>query len=472
MMSVPLALFAALAPLATPTLPSIPAEVFTLPNGLRVILSEDHTAPVVGIDILYNVGSKDERPGRTGFAHLFEHLMFEGSEHVPKGEADRLIEAAGGNANGGTRSDSTEYWEQVPSNALEQMLFIESDRMGFLLPTLVQAKLDNQRDVVRNERRQSYEMRPYGLAPITLAANLWDPEFPYHWLPIGSHEDLEAASLEDVRDFFQRYYNPRNATLAIAGDFDPKKTRALVAKWFGALPGGSPPARTYPAPKPLTEEKRVALEDDVQLPRIYVAWQSPKVYAPGDAALDVLGQILTDGKSARLVKRLVMDERIAQGVEASQQSEILAGTFMIVATPKPEQSLDRIRKEIDEEVARLAQEPPSEVELARAKTKIESNMIFALEPVGGFGGRAAALNSYQLLAGDPLFFPKDLERYRQVTAADVQQAAATWLRPDARVILTVMPRAKTPAPAKSGAAQPSGSAHPARPAHQKTEGNK
>ena len=440
MMSSALALLSALAPLAEAA-PSIPSQTFTLPNGLTVILSEDHNAPIVGIDMLYGVGSKDEKSGRTGFAHLFEHLMFEGSLHVPKGEADRLIESAGGNANGGTRADTTEYWEQVPSNALEQMLFIESDRMGFLLPTLDQAKLDNQRDVVRNERRQTYEMRPYGLASMRLVENLWDPDFPYHWLPIGSHEDLAAATLDDVKEFFRRFYGPKNASLAIAGDIDLKKTRALVEKWFGPLPAGNAPPHQYPLPKPLRVEKRVKMEDDVQLPRLYIAWQSPKSYAPDDAALDVLAQVLSDGKSARLVKRMVMDEQIAQSVDAAQQSEMLAGSFLVVATPKPEQSLDRLEKEIDEEIARISREPPSAGELARAKNKIESNMIFALEPMGGFGGRAATLNAYWLNTRDTAFFAKDLERYRRVTAEDVRAAAARWLVKDARVLLSVVPRA-------------------------------
>src|SRR5512143_3938409 len=203
---------------APQAVPSIPFQQFTLPNGLHVILSEDHTAPVVGVDMLYDVGSKDERPGRTGFAHLFEHLMFQGTEHLPKGEADRLVEAAGGSANGSTSTDRTQYWEQVPASALEQVLFLQSERMGYLLPTLDQAKLDNQRDVVRNERRQSYEMQPYGLAMKRVLESLWDPEFPYHWMTIGSHQDLQAATVEDVRAFFRRYYGPQNASLAIAGD--------------------------------------------------------------------------------------------------------------------------------------------------------------------------------------------------------------------------------------------------------------
>jgi zinc protease len=421
--------------------PSLPYETFRLPNGLTVILHEDHGAPLVGVHVQYDVGSKDEKPGRTGFAHLFEHLMFQGTVHLPKGLEDRLVDAAGGEGNGSTSQDTTVYWQQVPSNALEQMLFIGSERMGFLLPTLDQAKLDNQREVVRNERRQSYEMQPYGLAFDRILSSLWDAEFPYHWMTIGSHEDLEAATLDDVREFFARWYGPENAVLSIAGDLDPARTRALVEKWFAGLPGKQKPAHEPPAPKPLAEEKRVTMEDRVQLPRLYLAWQTPKVFAPGDAALDLVGQILTDGKSARLVKRLVMDEQIAQGVSAGQSSQALAGMFLVVATPKPGVAVDRLLREIDEELARLAKEPPTPVELERAKNKIESGAVFGLEPVGGFGGRAATLANYYLRAGDPGYLEKDLARYRVVTAADVSEAVRTFLRKDARVVLTVTPAA-------------------------------
>jgi zinc protease len=440
------ALALAAAPAATPVakptpIPEIPYQQFRLPNGLNVILSEDHTAPIVGVDVHYDVGSKDERPGRTGFAHLFEHLMFQGSQHLAKGEADRLIENVGGSANGATSQDQTVYWEQVPSNALEQALFIESDRMGWLLPTLDQAKLDNQRDVVKNERRQSYEMQPYGTAFITLMANVWDPEFPYHWLPIGSHEDLTAATLEDVRDFFKRWYGPNNASLAIAGDFDPVEARRMVEKWFGAIPPSPAPEHKAPAPKPITGEKRVTIEDDVELPRVYVAWQSPRAFAADDAALDLLADVLADGKSARLVKRLVMDERIAQHVSAGQESMMLAGTFLLVATPKPGQSVQKLLGEIDQEIERLKREPPQPSELERAVNKTESAAVFSLEPVGGFGGRAAALNRYWFQTGDPGFFPKDIARYRKVKPEDVRDAAARWLKKDARVVLTVVPKA-------------------------------
>jgi zinc protease len=431
----------------------LPFQMFKLENGLTVIVHEDRTNPIVGVHVQYDVGAKDEKPGRTGFAHLFEHLMFQGSKNLPKGEGDRLVDAAGGDANGSTSQDSTQYWEQVPSNALEQMLYIESDRMGFLLPTLTQDKLDNQRDVVRNERRQNYEMRPYGLAFEKLLANTWDPQFPYHWLPIGSHEDLQAATLDDVKEFFTRFYGPENAVLSIAGDVDAARARALAEKWFGPVPGKAPPAHQKPEPRPLDGEKRVTLEDRVQLPRLYVAWQTPKVFAPGDAALDLVGQILSDGKSARLVKRLVMEERIAQDVSAMQMSQALGSMFLVVATPKPGVPVERLEKEIDEEIARLARTPPTAEELQRAKNKLEAGAIFGLEPVGGFGGRAATLAGYYLRAGDPGYLEEDLERYRRATAADVSEAARRFLREDARVVLTVVPRPGGAPPAAAAASK-------------------
>ncbi len=432
--------------------PSLPFEMFRLANGLTVIVHEDRSNPIVGVHVQYDVGSKDEKPGRTGFAHLFEHLMFQGSQHLAKGTMDRMVDAAGGESNGSTSQDTTQYWEQVPSNALEQMLYAESDRMGFLLPTLDQEKLDNQRDVVRNERRQTYEMRPYGLAFEKLQANLWNPDFPYHWLPIGSHEDLQAATLQDVKDFFTRFYGPENAVLAIAGDVDVARARALAEKWFGPIPGKPPPIHQKPEPVPLASERRVTMEDRVQLPRVYVAWQTPRVFAPGDAALDLVGQILADGKSARLVKRLVMDERIAQDVSAGQVSQALGSMFLVVATPKPGVGIERLEKEIDEELARLAGAPPTDEELARAKNKIEAGAIFGLEPVAGFGGRAATLAGYYLRTGDPGYLAEDLARYRRATAADVSDAARRFLRKDARVVLTVTPSAggAPPAAAKGG----------------------
>jgi zinc protease len=335
----------------------------------------------------------------------------------------------------------------VPSNALEQMLFVQSERMGYLLPTLDQEKLDNQREVVRNERRQTYEMQPYGMAWKVLLENLWDPDFPYHWQPIGSHEDLRAATLEDVRQFFRRWYGPGNASLAIAGDIDPARTRAMVERWFGEIPPGKPPPRRAPSPKPLEGERRLTLPDDVQLPRLHLAWQTPKALAEGDAALGLVGDVLSAGKSSRLHRRLVMDERIAQSVMAGQQGQSLAGMFVVVATPKPGVGLERLEKAIDEEIARLAGEPPTAEELQRAKNRLESGVVFGLEPVGGFGGRAAHLNEYYWDTGDPGYLAKDLARYYALTPEDLRAATARWIATDRRVALSVVPRAAAPPPA-------------------------
>ncbi len=289
-------------------------------------------------------------------------------------------------------------------------------------------------------------MKPYGLAMKTLLENLWNPEFPYHWQTIGTHEDLQAASLADVKEFFQRWYGPGNASLAIVGDIDPVRTRALVERYFGGIPRADPPRREVAPPIPLAAEKRVTIQDAVQLPRLYLAWQTPAAYAGGSAALELLGDILSSGKSSRLQKRLVMEERIAQSAMAVQQSEALAGTFFVVVTPKPGTRVDKLRAAVDEEIARIAQDGPTAEELQRAKNRIEAQVIFSLEPVGGFGGRASHLNEYFWDRGDPGYLGKDLERYRAVTPADVRDAAATWLAHPRRVTLTVMPQVPTPLP--------------------------
>lgn len=322
------------------------------------------------------------------------------------------------------------------------------------MPTLDEAKLDNQREVVLNERRQSYEMQPYGNAYLTLVDRLWNPEFPYHWLPIGAAEDVRAATLDEVREFFRRWYGPNNASLAIAGDFDPREAKDLVQKWFGAIPpspaenGPSRPVHALPSPRPLTTETKVTLEDEVELPRLYLAWPTPREYGPGDAALDLVAAILTDGKSARLVKRLVMEERVAQGVSANQASQRLASMFVVTASPKPDQGLEQLLLEIDEEIARLAKEPPTAAELERAVNKAEAAAIFGLEPVGGFSGRAATLNHYYFETGDPGFFPRDVGRYRKLSPEDIRSAAATFLKPGARVVLNIMPKQPLAAPAR------------------------
>ncbi len=422
---------------------AVPYESFVLPNGLTVILHEDHTTPTVSVNVYYHVGSGREKPGRTGFAHLFEHIMFEGSGHVPEGAFDQWLEAAGGTNNGSTNSDRTNYYEDVPSNALELALFLESDRMGYLLDAMSPATVDGQRDVVKNERRQSLENRPYGMAFVTISENLYPPNHPYSWPTIGSQEDLSAASYEDVVEFFSTYYVPSNASLAIAGDIDLAETRALVEKWFSDVPVG-PAVPPVDAPVAyLTEEKRIVLEDRVSLPRLYMAWLTPAIYTPGDAELDVLTSILSDGKNSRLYKRLVYDLQIAQNVFAVQFSSQLGSRFGIIATARAGHDLDELESVIQEELDRIKVEHPAERELARAVNQYEARFLDGLERVGGFGGKADRLNMYHTYTGNPDYFNEDLARYKAVDPSDISSVARTYLRDDGRVILSVVPEGQT-----------------------------
>jgi zinc protease len=421
---------------------TIPYTQFTLPNGLEVILHEDHSVPLVAVNAWYHVGSAREKPGRTGFAHLFEHLMFEGSGHVPEGDFDNWLEAAGGDNNGSTDNDRTDYWETVPSNALELALFLESDRMGYLLDAMSPQKVNGQRDVVKNERRQSYENRPYGKAFLKLPEEVFPPAHPYHWPVIGSMEDLTAASYEDVVQFFKSYYGPNNTTLVVAGDIDPAEARRLVEKWFSDVPRGAavPPLSAPTAV--LTSEKRLTLEDQVQLPRLYFAWLAPAFFHPGDEAMDVLARILASGKNSRLYKRLVYELQIAQDVSASQNSGALGSTFLVTATAREGHGLAELEKVIAEELAKIKAEPPAARELERAVNQIESAFYGALERVGGFGGKADRLNLYEFYAGRPDYFTEDLARYTSLDARDLQSAARAYLRDDARVVLSVVPAGK------------------------------
>jgi zinc protease len=422
---------------------AVPYTRFTLPNGLTVILHEDHATPVVSVNIYYHVGSGREKPGRTGFAHLFEHIMFEGSQNVPEGKFDEWLEAAGGDNNGSTNTDRTNYWINIPSNALELALFVESDRMGFLLDAMSPDKVSGQRDVVKNERRQSYENRPYGMAPIIIAEAMYPREHPYSWPTIGSMEDLTSASYQDVVEFFKRYYGPNNASLCIAGDIDPVRTRALVEKWFGDIPAGPPVGHLTAPPAQLTEEKRIVVEDNVQLPRLYMSWHSAPMFAPGDAELDVLANVLAGGKNARLYKRLVYELQVAQDVSAFQASSHLGSMFQIVATARAGHTLAELEKVIAEELQRIRQEAPTAREVQRAVNQYEASFLQRLEAVGGFGGKADLLNNYYLHAGNPDYFEEDLSRYRALDPVDIQAAAGTYLRDDARLVLSIVPQGKT-----------------------------
>jgi zinc protease len=427
---------------------SVPYTRFTLPNGLDVILHEDHTVPSVTVNLWYHVGSAREKPGRTGFAHLFEHIMFMGSKDVPEGKFDQWLEAAGGDNNGSTTTDRTNYYENVPSSALDLPLFLESDRMGYLVDAMTPAKVDAQRDVVKNERRQSYENRPYGLASLLLVDNLYPPDHPYHWPTIGSMADLSAASFEDVVGFFRTYYLPNNASLVIAGDIDPLKTKARVEYWFSDVKAGKP---VPPHPTPvayLASEKRIVQEDKVQLPRLYMAWLTPAGYTPGDAELDLLANVLAGGKNSRLYKRLVYELQIAQDVTAFQASLPLCSTFRIIATARSGHTLTELERVIQEELNRVKKEPPAARELGRAVNQFEASFLDRLENIGG---KADLLNAYVTTTGNPDYFNEDVARYRAIDPAAVQAMANTWLRDDGRVILSIVPMGKKELAATKGA---------------------
>jgi zinc protease len=421
---------------------SVPYTQFKLPNGLNVILHRDASVPVVSVNVWYHVGSGNERPGRTGFAHLFEHVMFEGSMHVPEGEFDNWLEAAGGNNNGSTTNDRTNYYEDIPANALELALFLESDRMGFLLDDKAPDKINGQRDVVKNEKRQSVDNQPYGQAFMELPAMLYPAGHPYSWSTIGSMEDLSAASFEDVARFFRTYYVPGNASLVIAGDIDIANTRKMVEKWFSDVPAGKPVPPINAPSAVLDGVKKKTITDRVQLPRLFLAWHTPALLKPGDAEMDVVSNLLSGGKNSRLYKRLVYDLQIAQDVNAVQQSQALDSNFMIIATARPGQSLEKIQAVIDEELDKLRTTAPEQREVTRALNQIEANFYRSMERVGGFGGKANQLNSYYKAAGTPDYFQKDLDRYRALTPADIKAAIEKYLPKDRRVELSVVPGEK------------------------------
>jgi zinc protease len=421
---------------------SVPYTEFTLPNGLHVILHRDASVPTVSVNVWYHVGSGSEKPGRTGFAHLFEHLMFEGSKNVPEGAFDSWLEAAGGNNNGSTNVDRTNYFIDIPSSALELALFVESDRMGYLLDTMSPARVDGQRDVVKNERRQSYENQPYGRAFLTLFELLYPKNHPYSWPTIGSMEDLSAATHEDVVDFFKTYYAPNNASLVVAGDIDVDNTRKMVEKWFSEIPRGPEVPPIAPPAAVLTDVKTHTLTDRVQLPRLYLAWHTPAIYEPGDAAMDIAANLLTGGKNARLYRRLVYDLQMAQDVSAFQQSQSLGSVFLIIATARPGHTLEKIKAVIDEELEKLRTTPADDREMTRTLNQIEANFYRGMERVGGFGGKADQLNAYYTRTGMPDFFEEDLSRYRALSAVDIRSAIRRHLPSDKRVELSVVPEAK------------------------------
>lgn len=429
---------------APPPKVDIPFTKEALPNGLTVIFHEDHALPLVTVDLLVKVGSRHEEVHRTGFAHLFEHLMFMGTARVPTKMFDAWMETEGGWNNAGTGEDHTEYYDVGPARSLPLLLWLEADRFASLGKEMNADKLKAQRDVVRNERRQTSENKPYGKVELRLPELLYPEGHPYHHPVIGSHEDLEAATVPDVKAFFERYYVPNNVSLVVAGDFDPQQARASIQALFGSLPRAVvPPAPTGAQPR-LTSVVRETIADNVELPKTIIAYHSPARFAPGDAEMDLAGVILEHGKASRLYKALVYDRAVAQEVTATQYSQDLGSYFSIEAIAQPGVKLDDLEAAIDAEVAKLVARPVSAEELQRAKNQFETSFVSRLQSVAA---RAALLNRYEASKGDPGFAEKDLQRYRDVTSASLQTVMKRVLDPAARVVLRVVPKPKDAAPA-------------------------
>lgn len=427
---------------ASPSTVSMTATTTRLANGLEVIFDEDHRTPIVTTNLWYHVGSKDEAEHRNGFAHLFEHVMFQGSKHVPEDTYFRFLEKAGATSiNGTTNTDRTNYFETVPANQLELALWLESDRMAYLLSHADEKTFASQREVVKNERRQNYENAPYGMVIAFVRAEVYPKDHPYHLLTIGTPEDLDAATFEDVKQFFRTNYVPNNATLVISGDFDRAKVLPLVEKWFGPIPRGKDVPRKKPVKTTLSGETRIDVEAGVELPRAYITWPTPEFFAPGDAELDLVSHVLTGGKTSRLYKRLVYDLQIAQSVGASQQSSELGSVFEITATAKPGHTGEELLKVIDEELAKLRSGGVTEPELSRARTSIAADTLFDLERSSS---RANRLNTYAHYVGDPNYLAKDMARTTNATTTSVAEAARTWLKEKDRVVTIVTAKKDAP----------------------------
>ena len=416
----------------------IPFETYKLPNGLTVVLSLDRTTPTVAVNVWYHVGSKNEIAGRTGFAHLFEHVMFTGSGNIPYGLHDKLTEGVGGGNNGSTSNDRTNYYETIPSNYLETALWLESDRMGFLLEKLDLGKLNAQRDVVKNERRQNYDNQPYGRVSEIFAAAMYPKGHPYSWPVIGSMTDLSAASEEDVKAFFRLYYAPNNATLAIVGDFDPAQAKAWIQKYFGDLPQGKPVQRPSVALGKLEASKRLVYEDRVQVPRLYIQWPTVGFKADDDYALSVMSSILSGSRTARLTKALVYDSQKASNIFGFQNSSEDVGVFQLTVIPRPEATLTELEVAVDQVIQKFISEGPTAEELQKAKSGLELNFLRGLE---SNLGKAERLNSGAVFYKNPGQFSIDYQKTLAVTAADVKRVAAQYLsRP--RIVLSVVPKGK------------------------------
>ena len=424
----------------------IPFESYTLANGLTIITSIDRTTPTVAVNMWYHVGSKNEVKGRTGFAHLFEHVMFTGSGHVPYGLHDKLTEGVGGSNNGTTSNDRTTYYETVPSNYVESALWLEADRMGFLLDSLDLAKLNAQRDIVKNERRQGVDNQPYGRAFEILAQATYPASHPYSWDVIGSMVDLSAATEEDVKSFFRLYYAPNNAFLSIVGDFDPVQAKAWVQKYFGDIPRGKPITRPTVAPVTLDTERRLVYEDRVQLPRLYVQWPTVGEVHDDRFALDVLGVVLSGPRTARLTKALVYDKQTAASVSAGQSTNEDVGDFVMTITPRPGNTLTDLEQAADAVIEKLKAEGPTAEEIQKATAGEELAFVRGLESNLGKAMRLADGAGFH---GDPGYFRTEYTKGQSVTAADVKRVANKYLT-KGRVVLSVVPMGKLDQASKPG----------------------
>ena len=420
----------------------IPHTTYVLDNGLHVILAPDASTPVVHVNLWYHVGSADELPGLTGFAHLFEHLMFQGSLSA-QGEYFDLLEKVGADLNGTTSFDRTNFYETVPAEYLPLALYLESDRMGWLLDVLDQSKLDNQREVVRNERRQNYENPPYGAAFMDLLAAVYPEGHPYHHVPIGSHEDLQRASVDDVKAFFRTWYTPDNASLVIAGDFDPKVAKRLVAEYFSGIPEGTHPARNPTADAPILATKKIVQYQSVPQRKVWLAWESPALYAEGDAEMDLFSQVVGAGQDSRLYAKVVKELRVAKAISVSQQSMARGSLFVINATAAEGHTTDEVVAAVDQVMADvLGEHPPTTDEIEMARAQFEVGFY---DRIATIAGKADALNGYQTLAGDPGYIATDLQRYADADPAAVLAAAKAILGKP-RVELDILPLADQPPP--------------------------
>ena len=446
------ALLATLVLAAAP--PLVKFERYTLPNGLTVILAQDRRLPVVGVQLWYHVGAANEAPGRSGFAHLFEHLMFQGSKHRQGNEQDLfgLLQANGvSDLNASTSNDRTNYFETLPANRLELALWLESERMAFLLDGLDQTKLDNQRDVVRNERRQTTENTPYGKAEVRLVELMFPKPHPYYGYVIGSHEDLQAATLDDVKAFFRTYYVPNNASLVVAGDFDPTQTRALIEKYFGPIPRGAPVPPVTAVTQPILSQQRDTLTDEVQLTRLFVGAIGPAAWSDDGFAFDIAQEILAGGKTGRLYRALVFDRNLAQDVDMALEKSTLGSAAEIRITLKPGHLPAEAEAVLDAELARLARTPPSKEEMQRAQRSLETRLYRAVERLNGNGSRAELLSAFEMWKGDPGFVNELVGRWRAVKPEEVSAKVRAVFAPASRVVITVNP-ANPPAPVVPAAA--------------------